>query len=227
MNLSYAGKSMSASARLCWKQEMLLHQKSRRHNIYCFFGRIFKNIAEARLYLVEAQKQTENIQIDHLPEEKRELFLLLKSSLPEIISLTDHYVENMEAFSDMVGANGPRKYLFLFQNTHEVRATGGFIGSYGFLDVEKGHIRKFFVDDVFNPDGQLRVDTIPPEPIRKISAGWSLHDSNWFPHFPLSAEKAMYFYEKEGTNRGWCYCYYAKSIRAIIANFRPYRYSRI
>lgn len=199
MNLSYAGKSMSASARLLLETGDAITSKNPEDTTFIVFLEEFsKNIAEARLYLVEAQKQTENIQIDHLPEEKRELFLLLKSSLPEIISLTDHYVENMEAFSDMVGANGPRKYLFLFQNTHEVRATGGFIGSYGFLDVEKGHIRKFFVDDVFNPDGQLRVDTIPPEPIRKISAGWSLHDSNWFPHFPLSAEKAMYFYEKGG-----------------------------
>jgi hypothetical protein len=61
-----------------------------------------------------------------------------------------------------------------------------------------GRIRNFFVDGIFNPDGQLTDKIIPPKPIQKISAAWSLHDSNWFPHFPLSAQKAISFYEKTG-----------------------------
>ncbi len=32
----------------------------------------------------------------------------------------------------------------------------------------------------------------------KISAAWSLHDSNWWPDFPKSAQKAILFYEKTG-----------------------------
>jgi hypothetical protein len=152
----------------------------------------------AREYLGEAQEHVENIRIDHIPEDKQEAFLLLKSSLPEAVVAVNEYLNNNKIFEDMLGANGPRKYLFLFQNPYESRATGGFIGSYGFLDMKDGHIRKFFVDGIFNPDGQLSVDVIPPEPIRKISAGWSLHDSNWFADFPLSAEKAIYFYEKGG-----------------------------
>jgi hypothetical protein len=42
------------------------------------------------------------------------------------------------------------------------------------------------------------VDVVPPSPIQKISGGWSLHDSNWFPDFPKSAEKAIWFFEKTG-----------------------------
>lgn len=198
-NLSYAGKSMSSSVRLLLETgDAIMTQNPDDASFIIFLEKFSKNISEAHEYLVQAQKHINRIQIDDIPEDKREPFLFLKSTLPEIVILLSHSVENMEAFSDMVGANGPRKYLFLFQNTHEVRATGGFIGSYGFLDVDKGHIRKFFIDDVFNPDGQLRVDIIPPEPIRKISAGWSLHDSNWFADFPLSSQKAMFFYEKAG-----------------------------
>ncbi|MBP7061080.1 MAG: DUF4012 domain-containing protein, partial [Candidatus Moranbacteria bacterium] len=70
--------------------------------------------------------------------------------------------------------------------------------SYALADVNQGVIRRFFVDGIFNPDGQLKENVIPPKPIQKISAAWSLHDSNWFPNFPTSAEKAIHFYEKTG-----------------------------
>ncbi|MBU2214279.1 DUF4012 domain-containing protein, partial [Patescibacteria group bacterium] len=59
-------------------------------------------------------------------------------------------------------------------------------------------VKNFFIDGIFNPDGQLKEKVIPPAPIQKISAAWSLHDSNWFPNFPVSAEKAIWFYEKTG-----------------------------
>lgn len=108
------------------------------------------------------------------------------------------YVIRESLISELLGANGPRTYLFLFQNNQELRATGGFIGSYAHLEINQGEIRKFFVDGIFNPDGQLKENIVPPEPIQKISAGWSLHDSNWFPDFPLSAQKAIFFYEKTG-----------------------------
>ncbi|HBR71803.1 MAG TPA: hypothetical protein DEA27_03310, partial [Candidatus Moranbacteria bacterium] len=32
-----------------------------------------------------------------------------------------------------------------------MRATGGFIGTYGLLDISNGHVRDFFIDGIFNP----------------------------------------------------------------------------
>jgi hypothetical protein len=64
--------------------------------------------------------------------------------------------------------------------------------------MQDGKVKNFFVDGIFNPDGQLRENIVPPKPLQKVSAGWSLHDSNWFPDFPTSAEKAIFFYEKTG-----------------------------
>ena len=31
-----------------------------------------------------------------------------------------------------------------------------------------------------------------------MSAVWTMHDANWFPNFPTSAEKVSWFYEKTG-----------------------------
>lgn len=146
----------------------------------------------------EAIASLDDVRTGDIPEEYRAKFVELKNMLPRVRSALASVEKNTPAIIDMLGGNGPRKYLFLFENNQELRATGGFIGSYGLLDMKDGVIRKFFVDGIFNPDGQLSVDIIPPEPIRKISAGWSLHDSNWFLDFPTSAEKAMYFYGKTG-----------------------------
>lgn len=148
--------------------------------------------------LKAASKNIEKVKIDDLPENMRDKFILLKKELPKVTVLADSFLKNSDIFIDLLGGNGPRKYLFLFQNNNEMRATGGFIGSYGLLDISNGHIKNFFIDGIFNPDGQLVDKIVPPKPIQKISAAWSLHDSNWFPNFPTSAKEAILFYEKTG-----------------------------
>lgn len=155
-------------------------------------------LTQAREALSLAEKELALVHIDDLPVEKKEKFLLVKSSLPSVLALLSGFEKNEVLIEELLGGNGPRTYLFLLQNNHEMRATGGFIGTYALIDINEGIIRRFFVDGIFNPDGQLKENIIPPKPIQKISAGWSLHDSNWFPDFPASAEKAISFYEKTG-----------------------------
>ncbi len=153
---------------------------------------------QARDELMAAQEALQKVRLSDIPEDKRDRFAQLKQTLPVLLAGLDVVHANAPAFTDVLGGNGPRKYLFLFQNNQEARATGGFIGSYGILDMKDGEIRKFFINGIFDPDGQLKVDIVPPQPIRKVSAAWSLHDSNWFADFPTSAEKAIFFYEKTG-----------------------------
>lgn len=162
------------------------------------FHSIRGDLVDAERLLSRAVLSIEKVSIEDLPPEKRETFLLLATKLPEMASGLRLFLDHGDIFSDIVGGNGPRKFLFLFQNNQEMRATGGFIGSYAFLDIVNGKVRTFFVDGIFNPDGQIHEDIVPPLPLQKVSAGWSLHDSNWFPDFPLSAEKAIHFYEKTG-----------------------------
>jgi len=155
-------------------------------------------LEEMSTLLENVENNLSKVNVEDLPKEKRAQFSELKSKLPELRRFIKGFLDNSYIFTDVLGGNGPRKYLFLFQNNQEMRATGGFIGSYGAMDISSGRIKKFFIDGIFNPDGQLREKVIPPAPIQKISAAWSLHDSNWFPDFPVSAEKAAWFYEKTG-----------------------------
>jgi len=162
------------------------------------FQNINQDVKEISILLEETEKNIEKIKIKDIPEEQRLTFIEFKEQLPQIKNLAKAISDNNYIIEDILGGNGPRKYLFLFQNNQEMRATGGFIGTYGILDIFNGHIKKFFIDGIFNPDGQLKEKVVPPFPIQKISAAWSLHDSNWFPDFPVSAEKATWFYEKTG-----------------------------
>ena len=157
-----------------------------------------QNVEKIRVLLQDAQENIDKVNVDDLPKDQQAKFLDMKNKLPEINKFLVMFSDNSKIFTDVLGGNGPRKYLFLFQNNQEMRATGGFIGTYGVMNILDGRIDKFFIDGIFNPDGQLREKVVPPAPIQKISAAWSLHDSNWFPDFPTSAEKATWFYEKTG-----------------------------
>lgn len=148
--------------------------------------------------LAAAKQDLDRVSADDLPSDKRADFTRIRTALPVLVGLLDSFGQREAIVRELLGANGPRKYLFLLQNNDELRATGGFIGSYAVLDVNNGVIRNFFLDGIFNPDGQLKENIVPPKPIQKVSAAWSLHDSNWYPDFPTSAEKAIFFYEKTG-----------------------------
>ncbi len=105
---------------------------------------------------------------------------------------------DFESFKYILGFERSRKYLLVFQNPSEIRATGGFIGSVGIVDVGSGKIKNIKFEDVYGLDGQLKTLSEPPQPIKKISAAWSLHDANWFFDFPASANKIVWLYEKGG-----------------------------
>lgn len=196
-DLTLAAEEINKVLSILSRFENPLNSKSK-ISLLEMYTSILDHLKVTRTALLRADESLDKVSLAHLPEDKRDTFLLLKNTLPEVTESLNTFIGHSSGVVDFLGGNGPRKYLFLFQNNQELRPTGGFIGSYGLLDISGGHIREFFIDGIFNPDGQLKVDVIPPRPIQKISAGWSLHDSNWFANFPTSAEKAIYFYEKTG-----------------------------
>jgi len=148
--------------------------------------------------LNNAQKNIEKINMNYIPEDLRGKMEIAKSQLPAIAKNFNNLAADFPSIAKVFGSDRPQKYLLLFQNSSEMRATGGFVGSYGILDMEDGKIKNLFIDGIFNPDGQLQEKIIPPIPIQKISAAWSMHDANWFADFPTSAKKISLFYEKTG-----------------------------
>lgn len=99
---------------------------------------------------------------------------------------------------DLIGIGAKRKYAVLFQNNMELRATGGFIGSFAILNFENGKLYDMPIYDVYDADGQLKGHVEPPAPIKEIlnEPAWYLRDSNFDPDFPTSARRAEWFIKK-------------------------------
>ena len=119
--------------------------------------------------------------------------------IPEMREKIEIGRELLSVIPDVFGATEKKSYLFLLQNNMELRATGGFIGSYALSIFENGKLLDFQVEDVYTADGQLKGYVEPPEPIKKYlgEAGWYLRDSNFDPDFPKTAEKVKWFFQKE------------------------------
>ena len=132
-----------------------------------------------------------------IPEEKRQSFLDFKSKLPEITKLIDNGVEYSRFLENLIAFGGSKKYIILFQNPSELRPTGGFPGSYAIMHFQDGQLKEFKIDDVYNLDGQLKENVIPPKELQHITPTWAMRDANWFIDFPASARKIMEFFKKE------------------------------
>jgi hypothetical protein len=117
-------------------------------------------------------------------------------SLRESISYLDHL---LTLYPHMAGFSQEAEYLLLFQNSMELRPTGGFIGSVGTVVFEDGRMGDLAVRDVYELDGQLKGHVDPPAPLQELmgTEHWYLRDSNWNPDFHASATQAAWFYEKE------------------------------
>jgi hypothetical protein len=101
----------------------------------------------------------------------------------------------------MIGVTEPKKYLIIFQNSNEIRPTGGFIGSYAVLELNKGKISNLTIDDVYNPDGQIdlkKIQVSSPAPIATLLNEPFMHirNANWNPDFPQSARDIEDLYSK-------------------------------
>lgn len=170
------------------------------------FGNLKKSLVASNRNLFKAKTLLSDVSPDVLPEDKRESFLEFKSKLPElenIVSDAVEYADFLERFlgfrlatSDGRGTSDVR-YLVLFQNNSELRPTGGFPGTYAVVTFKNGQLSDFLVDDVYNLDGQLKENIIPPKPLQHITPNWGMRDAGWFIDFSVSAQKAMEFFKKE------------------------------
>lgn len=90
----------------------------------------------------------------------------------------------------MLGADGPRRYLVVFQNTAESRGTGGLPGAYAVLTVEEGHPRfESFGTDMMLAKAEPAIDLGPEYTTQYdgIDPTGTWVNSNVSPHFPYAA----------------------------------------
>lgn len=132
-----------------------------------------------------------------VPLEYQDSFQDFKILFAALVGDMKKFTSVMTGLETMLGSDTPRRYLIVFQNHHELRATGGFIGSFALVDVQRGKVTHVDVPAGGSYDLQGQLDTYlkPPLPLQIANARWEFQDANWFPDFPASAQKLMWFYE--------------------------------
>lgn len=114
-------------------------------------------------------------------QEFKLIFTAIVNDLENISSLLD-------AFRLVFGQSGYNKYLVLFQNSNELRPTGGFAGGFAVVETQKGKINwKIPSGGTYDLQGQLNSAIRPPKPLQLVNKRWQFQDANWWSHLPASA----------------------------------------
>jgi len=181
-------------------------------------SKIIQSLSE----LGEINKATLLSALSNYPEEVKNLIQSLQSLsnnailLADIFKITDSQsIDSIGFISKLLkiikplenhlfqilGYSGEQRYLLLFQNNTELRPTGGFIGTYGILEMDKGKIKNLFIDDIYHLDSRVigQLNNEVPAPLKKYlkTEEWYLRDCNWNADFSTAAQDCLYLYEIE------------------------------
>ncbi len=152
------------------------------------FASAKSDFLSAKENLKFAEADLSQVNVANLPsevKEYKEIVTYLSSQIDVLTSLS-------EGLPDLVGMDREKTYIVLFQNSNEIRPTGGFIGSYATLKLKEGRISDLIIDDIYNPDGQIDlrgIEVESPAPIKTFLEEDFMHirNANWNPDFPTSA----------------------------------------
>jgi hypothetical protein len=91
----------------------------------------------------------------------------------------------------------PGEYLFLFQNADEIRATGGFLGSYAKVSYQDGVLSTPVIKDIYEQSGESTHTITAPDGVEMYLSGGEnlqLQDANWSADYPTSAITILDFF---------------------------------
>ncbi|MBP6882304.1 MAG: DUF4012 domain-containing protein [Candidatus Levybacteria bacterium] len=100
-------------------------------------------------------------------------------------------LNTLETYPKLLGFDGKKKYIILFQNNAELRAGGGFIGSFALVNLDKAKLSGIKIYDVYDADGQLKTPLDPPFEFARYlgSTNLFMRDSNYSIDFPTGASE--------------------------------------
>jgi hypothetical protein len=161
---------------------------------------------EIKNNLSKFEKNLYAIDLTVLPSEYKEKIISLKNVYPtlkEYIKGTETIINELP---EIAGFYENKNYLILLENNNELRGSGGFIGSFGILTLDKSEIKDFYIKDVYlldKPYSQAIAEGkepyfTPPHPMDPAGTGnWALRDSSINPDFSVASKYAEDFYLRE------------------------------
>lgn len=175
------------------------------------------NEARGRLALADSLRST-------LPVQLHPKLAAQVARLERLLPLALAGVDVSLAAPELLGMTGPRAYLILAQNSHELRATGGFISGVGIVRFDQGRIAALKLTDSYAVDNFEQPHPAPPLPL-SVQMGADillLRDSNWSPDFPDSSLVARALYaQDQGVATDGVLAVDLDAVRLLVAALGP------
>ncbi len=153
-------------------------------------GKVTPQIDSIAVKMAQVKSDMDQVDTTRYPETfqgkpVRSTLVQAKSVVDLVGELLTQARPMVKQLPDLLGANGERKYMVLFQNDKELRPTGGFITAYAIFRIDHGKINLDSANDIYTLDGTITKNVAPPDPIAKYLNvyGWRLRDSNFSPDF--------------------------------------------
>lgn len=113
--------------------------------------------------------------------------------------IRDEVAATIKASPWLVGADVPKRYLIAFQNSAEARGTGGILGAFAIVEMNKGKL------SVIKTGSNAKLKSLEEIPIPMPAEFTKLYvsdpaiwqNSNLSPHFPYGAQIWMALWEKQ------------------------------
>ncbi|OGH42414.1 MAG: hypothetical protein A3H79_00960 [Candidatus Levybacteria bacterium RIFCSPLOWO2_02_FULL_36_8b] len=167
-------------------------------------GKITPRIDDVSDTFILAKKEIDAVDPNHYPsilggDKIKKNLIKLKETTDQGATFVDQARPLIKVMPSLLGESKEKKYLILFQNDKELRATGGFITAYAIFRIDKGVIHVERSDDIYNLDNAVANKPKAPEPILKYLPkvySLNLRDSNLSPDFEESMKTFNSMYQK-------------------------------
>jgi len=144
--------------------------------------------------------------------------------LDRLLPLARTGLRVIQAAPALLGTDGPRTYLILAQNNHELRGTGGFISGAGIVRLDGGRITDLKLSDSYSVDDLTQPHPAPPRALTEQMGIQllTLRDTNWSPDFPESGEVARALFEQDrGVATDGTIALDLEAVRLLVAALGP------
>jgi hypothetical protein len=152
----------------------------------------------------EMQRQADRvaaIRVEDLNSELAKPVGLMQTKLAEAASLSSKASYAVRLLPTMLGADGKRTYLVLFQNNAEIRATGGIPGAFATMTANRGRI-SLGTQGSASDIGRLERPVLPLTEEERALYGEKMalfpQNANFTPDFPRTAELVRAMWSKAG-----------------------------
>jgi hypothetical protein len=157
-------------------------------------------IQGVRADLRAAAAAAQSVDPSVLPGSQRASLLQARTTLQRSLAGLDSFDRFLPVVRDLLGASRPSTYLIEQVNPFELRAGGGYIGTYSLVAADRGSLSLLKSGDTHTlPEWHVLSGSpgyvAPPPALLDFvdDTSWNLGDSNFFPGFPANAQAAESF----------------------------------